>query len=504
MRKIILLFIFCLLIKADGFCQDKITSALQESSFSNRFLGNSIGDMKYVNGSLWIAGSKGVSKSSDNGTNWYNYYGVTEFVKPNIAGFDISGDTICTSLIYMTESSSGSVQTGGGFTFSSDGGTTWKYIDQVKDNSGDSIFYYGNNKIIALPVTVDEQNVTWAISLASNAIWINSWSSGLRKSTNFGETFQRVYLPPDAMNSISPDMTFTDSLNPLLNRNHLGFSVLAVDSNEIWAGTAGGVNKSTDGGISWTKFNHQNQDSAMLGNWIYKIRHQKYGSIDRIWITNWEADDKDEDYGVSYTENGGKSWKTLLKGIKINDIGFNGSIIYFASNDGVIRTDDDGKSFLQFNNIYDPTSRYKVLDPSIYAFESVNDTVWIGTADGLVYTLDKESEKFGSNWKIYRAYQSVTSKNSYAYPNPFSPDEEVIRIHYSMPKNSSKITIEIFDFGMNLIRRLISNVTRSGNLEQEEVWNGKDDRNNRIVNGTYFYKIKMDDDYSWGKIIVLQ
>jgi hypothetical protein len=506
MKKLHILLLFLIFFNIKNLCQyKKISYFLEDPALSSRFLGNSIGDIIFQKGNIWISSTKGISKSSNNGNYWYNFYNIPEFVKPNISSFDIQGDTIWASLIYTTENSvAGSTQTGGGFTFSSDGGKSWKHTDQVKDNKDDSIFYYGKNKIIALPVVVDQQNVTWGISIAKNAIWINSWSSCLRKSTDFGKTFSRVYLPPDRLNSISPEDSFSDSLNPLINRNHLGFSVLAVDTNEIWAGTAGGVNKSTDGGKSWKKFTHKNQDSSILGNWIYKIRQQKFNSTNRIWVTNWKADDPDEDFGVSYTENRGKSWKNLLKGKKINNIAFKDSIVYLASNNGIIRTADNGKSFLIFDNIYDPISRYKIMDLSIYSIEPVNDTIWIGTGDGLVYTIDSEKEKFGTNWKIFRAYQSTKSKNSYVYPNPFAPDEEITRIHYSMPKSSSKVTIEIFDFGMNLIRRLVSNVFRSGNLEQEEIWDGKDEKMNRVVNGTYFYKIKMDDDFSWGKIIVLQ
>jgi ligand-binding sensor domain-containing protein len=377
------------------------------------------------------------------------------------------------------------------------------------DAKDDSLIQYGKNIIHALPVIVPEQNVTYSLSLTDKSIWVNSWSSCLRKSIDFGKTFKRVLLPPDNLNSIKPSDTLNFMLDPRTERptgnyNHLGFSVLAIDENEIWAGTAGGVNKSTDGGISWVKYNFKNQDSAISGNWVIAIRQQKYKLINRIWLATWKTDKVNEEFGASFTENGGKTWKVVLKGRKVNNFAFKDSIIYIAGNDGIYRSDDNMKTFQLFDNIVDPESRYRITNNSIYSIDVKNDTVWIGTGDGLCYTLDNAQQGFGSKWKILRAYQSIEANKSYAYPNPFSPDDEVIRIHYKMPNNNSKVTIEIFDFGMNLIRRVISNVVRSGNLEQEEIWNGRDEFSNRTPNGTYFYRVKMDDQYSWGKIIVLQ
>ena len=467
----------------------------------SHFLGNSIGDVTFSKNALWIAGSKGLGKSTDNSKSWKNYYNVKEFTQPTIVSLDINGDTIWAALVYEKNS----VSAGGGFTVSTDGGLSWNHLDQVKDLRADSLITYGKNILKALPVIVDEQNVTYCSAIWGNTVWLASWSSGIRKSTDLGKTFKRIILPPDNLTSVSPNDTLSFVVSPTIHNNYLGFAVYPVDSLEVWAGTADGVNKSTDGGISWKKFNSQSTTSSILGDWVIHINQQKLINKNRIWITNWKSEEKKkDDFGVCYTENGGETWTKLLKGTKANYFAFKDTIIYIGTEHGILRSDNDGKSFEQFQNIYDKTNNYKVLNNQVMSIAIKNDTVWIGTADGLVFTLDNETSKFGTDWHIQRAFQSAKTNEAYAYPNPFSPNDESVRIHYKMPKSPCKISLDIFDFGMNHIKNLLSGISKSGELEQEDVWNGTDKNSSRVPNGVYFYRVKIEDENIWGKILVLE
>lgn len=494
------ILIFCFIIPVLH-AQPKFLKSSIDDLLSDRFLGNSIGDIIFSKNVLWISTSKGLSKSSNTGASWKNFTGIKEFRYPTIVSLIIKGDTIWSALVY----DSSGVAIGGGFVVSTNGGNSWQWFDQAKDLKDDTVITYGNNKIKVLPVTVNQQNVTYGASFTDNILWINSWSSGLRKSTDLGKTFTRLLLPPDNLNSISPDNSQSFEINPRNNNNHLGFSVLAVDSLEIWAGSAGGVNKSTDGGKSWKKFTHDNQTSHILGDWVIHINEQKLKNKNRIWITSWRAEDPlNEEYGICYTEDGGETWTSLLRGIKANFLAFKDSIIYVATDNGIMRSDNDGKSFELFSKIYDEKKGYKILNNRIITIGLKNDTVFLGTSDGLVYTLDNDAKKFGTEWNIFRAYQTVKQNEAYAYPNPFSPNDESVRIHYKMPYSGCKVSIDIFDFGMNHIKNLVNGVNRSGALEQEEIWNGKDRNNNRLPNGVYFYKLQIEEENYWGKILVLE
>jgi photosystem II stability/assembly factor-like uncharacterized protein len=360
-----------------------------------------------------------------------------------------------------------------------------------------------------LPIVVDEQNVTYDVAFSDSFVWIASWSSGLRKSSNLGHTWQRIVLPNDNRNSIAP----TDSLgryimDPRQNNNFLMFSVFVQNDSAIWAGSAGGVNKSTDGGRSWSKFSSLNQQSHILGNWVIAIEGQQLDSVYRLWTTNWKADlDPNERYGVSYTDDGGRIWKNFLHDTKAYDFAFKDSIAYIATDDGVYRTADGGFSWTRSGSIVDKNSGQRITTSAVFAVGVVGDTVYCGTNDGIAKTIDNDTHPFGQSWEVLRSYRALGSTNfaAYAYPNPFAPNDGVTRIHYSTGSTSGTVTLELFDFGMNRVRTIAKDAQRSGASEHDEIWNGLDDNQRQVANGVYFYRIVLNDgDPIWGKILVLQ
>jgi hypothetical protein len=439
---------------------------------------------------------------------WESFRAVPEFARPGIFAIAVKPGLIWTSTGFTQEIDDQNVQTGSGFTFSTDQGATWMSRPQPLDAADDSLVTYGVNTVRFLPVTVDEQNVTFDVALSDSFVWIASWSSGLRRSSDFGETWDRVVLPNDALSSVSPD----DSLgfyyvDPRQQNNFLLFSVFVQDDTTIWAGTAGGINKSIDGGSSWSKFNTINQASPLLGNWVIAIDGQQRDSVYRIWTTNWPADlEPGEQYGVSYSDDGGRIWKNLLHGIRAYDFAFRDSIVYIATDEGVFRTDDGGLSWIRSGTIVDQATGQRITDASFFSVGVVGDTVYCGGSDGLARTVDDGLGSFGQTWEVLRTYQSVgSSANTYAYPNPFSPDEEIVRIHYSTGGTGASVTVEVFDFGMNRVRTIVRDASRSGITEHDEIWDGKDSQGRQVANGVYFYRVEIDGrDPAWGKIMVLQ
>jgi hypothetical protein len=468
---------------------------------------------------LWFGTGKGITRSVDHGVTWETFPDK-DFEQPGVASIAVLDDRIWAGTVFEKNTGDGSVQTGSGYTLSNDRGATWTHLPQVVDNSSDSIISYGiNDSIRILPVTVPEQNISWGVSLSPNTVWIASWASGLRKSTDNGQHWERILLPADDQNSLRPTDTLwtstTDgmatirnfrSYDPRENNNMLAFSVLAVDPDTIWCGTAGGLNKSTDGGVSWIKFTHQNQSSPILGNWIICIREQRLKNKSRIWITNWRASDATEEYGVSYSDDGGASWINLLHGIRAYDFAFRDSIVYVATEQGLYRSADDGKTWIRNGSIIDNALMQRIATPIVHTVRTVGSTVWAGTPDGIASTPDDADHPFGLQWTVSRTYTRLGSTAAaYAYPNPFSPAQNPIRIHYSTGGTAERISIEIFDFGMNHVRTLLRNADRDGTKEYEEFWNGLDESARRISNGVYFYRISLgDNNVLWGKILVVQ
>ncbi|MBI5022036.1 MAG: hypothetical protein HZB59_11430 [Ignavibacteriales bacterium] len=500
---------------------------------------NSVSHTVVNNSAIYIGTGNGLAKSLDGGRSWLSFKTDPAFAYSGIFAISTYGDTIWAAMGYEKDVNGNGVQTGGGYAASFDAGNTWQHFEQVIDQNGDSIISYCppgypciNDSIRILPVIVPEQNVTFDISITSGSIWIASWASSLRKSTDNGQTWQRILLPLDNMNIISPTDTLYSfapndperkkrifiKYDPRLNNNLLAFSVYAVSPDTIWCGTADGVNRSTDGGISWTKMNHQNQALPILGNWVISIKEQRFSGIKRLWTTNWRAQDNREEFGVSYSDDFGETWTNRLHGIRAYGFAFKDSIAYIATEDGIYRTNDGGENFIRISDLADHLSHQYIYSAKVYSVDVIGDSVYVGTNEGFARTIDNSENPFGKSWTIYRTFASVgNSSETYAYPNPFAPStalpaaDAYVRIHYGKKSGdpnstgSRSVTIEIFDFGMNRVRTLLNNATRPDNLELDELWDGRDDKGTVVANGVYFYLVKIDDNEStYGKILVLQ
>jgi hypothetical protein len=455
---------------------------------------------------LWAGTGKGLARTLNGGRSWEQFRTVPQFVNEGIFSIAVRGDTIWASTGFDKKLDDGSIPTGSGYTYSLDNGTTWTHTPQTLDAQSDSVVNYDFNIIKFLPVTVYEANVTYDVAFSSSFVWIASWSSGLRRSSNMGQTWQRVVLPSFDRNSVAPTDTLTGyRVNPVPDDNFKVFSVFVQDDSTIWAGSAGGINKSTDGGVSWAKFTVNNQTAPILGNWVIAISGQRFGSTQRVWTTNWRAAGVTEQFGISYTDDGGRIWHNFLHGVRAYEFAFKDSITYVASDDGIYRTSDGGNSWQRSGTIIGADGEQRITSQAFFSVGVIGDTVYGGSGDGIVKTIDNASHPFGMTWEVVRAYVPVgPSADTYAYPNPFSPDEEVIRFHYGTGGAPATVTIEVFDFGMNRVRTVIKEAQRSGS-EHDEIWNGQDDNNTQVANGVYFYRVTINKGHPiWGKIMVLQ
>ena len=477
-------------------------------------LSNSVTDIVTSGSTIWLGTGKGLSRSTDNGATWRNYYNTSDFGQEDISAIAVHNNEVWVATAHSTIAGDATLPEGSGLRYSINDGETWTVLPQPKDTINIyALDYNAKSRIRALGVTTNINNITYDIAATDSAVWITSYAGMARKSTDKGKTWHVVIIPPDNLDSISPTDSLVFDVSPVggglglqNNLNHRAFSVQAENWSNIWIGTAGGINKTTDGGKSWVKFNHRNQAAPISGNFVVSLRPQSFAAQKVIWAGTVNADDTTERRGVSFSQDGGETWKTSLSGEFCHNIGIKDSITYVVTDNGIFRTSDVGQTWTQAGTIFDKVTHQRIASQKFYSVDASGDNVWFGGNDGVVSTLDNNSNPFGFTWKVFHASQPLSSSRStYAYPNPFSPDDEVVRLHYSTENRAGKVTIRIFDFGMNMVRTVISNAERSGAAEFDEIWDGKDDNKRQVANGPYFYQVVLENgEPIWGKILVLQ
>ena len=482
---------------------------------------NSITDIITIGDTVWLGTSRGVSVSFDRGENWTNFFGTAPFGEDGITTIGYNNGAVWAATVTTVEvpGGGGTIPKGTGLKYTTDNGVTWTAVPQPLDNASDSIVVYGTfeqNRLRVLPITVAEQNVTYDIAFTPGIVWITSFASGLRKSTDMGETWQRIILPTDSLDYISPNDTLSGinlCISPAAESfcghdgwlNYRAFSVVTANDSTLYVGTANGINKSTDNGISWRKFNHQNQDNPISGNFIVALGFNQTDNT--IWGATWRANDNQEFYGVSSSSDGGENWNTSLEDERVHNFGFKNLHVIAPADNGAFRTSNRGVSWILPNSIVDDETKVELSTNLFYSADAEGNYIWLGSNDGLVRLREGVGDFWEGEWKIYFASLSLESaSDTYCYPNPFSPRQEVLKIKYSTGGENKKVTIRVLDFGMNIVRTVIQNADRNRSLDDApERWDGRDENGNLVPNGVYFYRVDFDNDNPvFGKIIVLQ
>ncbi len=485
--------------------------------------GNSISDIITVGDTIWVGTGNGVSVSYDNGENWKNFYGTNTFGDASISGMGYYNGMLWVATAGNTTDNGQTYPKGTGLKYTTDAGNTWTSLPQPIDSQNDTIITYGINHLHAVPVTTEIQNLTYDIAFTTGTIWTASFAGGLRKSTDMGQTWQRVVLPPDYLNQINPTDTLQFCVSPVAGNicsegylNYRVFSVASAGDSIIYVGTADGINKSTDNGSSWVKFNHQNQEYPISGNFVVALAYNDQNNS--LWAATWRAEDAAEFYGVSWTTDDGDTWQTTLEGQQAHNFGFKGFDVIAATDNGPFRSNYGAyNSWILPTSIIDSKTNIELNSKIFYAAGSSNNYVWIGSDDGLARINETSGNIWSGEWKVFFASHKLTTKTeSYAYPNPFSPKLDRLKIKYSTGGKTASVTIRIFDFGMNYVRTIIQNVQRGSTYHEIDAggtanngiidfWDGKDDNGKIVPNGVYFYRIEINSqDPIYGKILVLQ
>ncbi|MBN1465041.1 hypothetical protein JXA02_04720 [candidate division KSB1 bacterium] len=439
-------------------------------------IGNGVTDLKPGHDGLWIGTGEGLGRYDHASASFASYAKAENLARGSISAIWAEGDDIWIAAAEdsFVASVGESLPFGTGFSHSRDNGATWSHYPQ--------------------PGPTPIQNLCYDITVVDGIVWAASFGGGLLKSADGGATWQQT--APDSF-----------VFEPNSHLNHRAFSTLNADGI-LWVGTAGGINKSADNGESWINFNHTNQQNPISGNFVVALANQRADARDIIWAATWKAEDLQEEYGVSKTENGGLTWTTHLLGIRAQNIATDGPTVYVATLEGLYKSPDYGDTWYKFPAIADKKSGENIYTVEHYSVYAEMNTVWAGTADGLARTSDN-----GYTWDVFRAFKSTAGQGeprTYAYPNPFSPKRHNelggdghVRLQYNT-RNDTYVTVKVYDFAMDLVATLCENKFRPGPADLNEVWNGKNDYGDEVANGVYFYSIAIEGDGThWGKILIV-
>lgn len=497
---------------------------------------NGVSNIIAIGDTVWI--SPALNYNINNGADWFTPVGIDSITKSvgRIFSLDAFADDFVVGLGYNTDLDGETIPAGYGFYVSDDKGLTWEFFDfptdenppeNCDDNSipyvgnCDIKFTYGGKQYPRIRNTVPQQSPPYDVQIKSNTIFAAAWASGLLRSQNNGLDWDKIILPPSNVSDFNTDNTYqwnSDYRGTTINRydargdlNLLGFGLHISSNNEVWFGSANGVNISTNAlaappdSITWSHINFTNSSDGLLSNWVIEIEENPTDG--KIWMTNWIIDSSNgERFGIVATSNNGASFEQYLIGEKINSIGFKNGAIYAAGVNGLFISKNNGNSWTKFPQIKSANSFLKE-DADFLSVTSTSDRVWIGTNDGLISTTD-----FGETWEITRVNFPLSGGNAflpdaktvstYAYPNPFSPNvHDLVRIKFEV-KESGNVTIRVFDFGMNEVREIENASFSAGTYEA--IWDGIDNQGRKVANAPYIYIIEMADRTVNGKIMVVE
>lgn len=440
-----------------------------DESTSSRLAGNAVIDILTRGDTVWVATGNGLNRITltDNDERWITYDTLGH---GGVSAIAIKNGVIWVATAYDTTIKDEYLPVGGGLSCSADGGSTWTDIPQPIHPEGTPI-----------------QGLTYDIALTDSSIWLASFGQSLQVSADDGSTWTTLW----------PDRFPWD---PFLYLNQRVFSVISTD-DAIWVGTAGGINRTTDGGETWVNMNHEN--AGISGNFVVALGEQQYDNKSIVWAATWKAEGRTEHYGVSRTENNGLTWKVCLEGEFVHNFAFEGETVYAATDNGLKKSSDGGQTWGTFPQMVDASTGEWIDWRVFYSVRAQEGILWAGGADGLAKTEDN-----GLTWTVYRAFASTTEEETYAYPNPWSPmryeSGEVphpLRLQYRT-SGQMKVTIKIYDFSLDLVKILEEYHHQTGSNWQ--TWDGKNEKGEIVANGVYYYVVEKEGDgTARGKIVIL-
>ena len=491
MKKILFLLVIAGLfssLQAQALYKTSFAMGEEPNLFAGQLYGNGIVDLLVQDSVVWAATGYGLSKAIYHGPGvpleWRSFSEKQYLGKGGVSAMAIMDDdssTLWIATAFDTTAQKTQLPAGGGLSYTKDGGDTWTHVPQPVDPR--EIINYA-------PTTTVIQNLTYDIAFVGETIWIASFGGGLRRSDDWGVTWQVVTTDGQFFNSGQ-------------NLNHRAFSLLTVDDT-LWVGTAEGISKTADNGATWERFTADANDSSTIsGNFIVALAWQQ--ETHSLWAATLPAEKEGEIRAISRTSDGGVTWQRFLTDEQAfpHNFTFAGNRVYVPSDQGLFYSNNNGRDWQEpLTHVQDSGSGNEIFQEEYYSAAvqplAGEDILWLGNSDGLAYTgvVDNLSS---APWHIIHSSVKIKDRAKpkvYAYPSPFSPSRHYyVRFEFEEGKQFDG-PIKIYDFAMDPVAEVPTNALKPK-------WNGKNSAGETVASGVYFFKASLDGSESWGKLVVI-
>ena len=207
-------------------------------------------------------------------------------------------------------------------------------------------------------------------------------------------------------------------------------------------------------------------------------------------------------------------WQAVLEGQFAWNLAFVNDSVFAATNDGLLlhagARDDTGYFVTEWDTVAfkDEVSGEQLIEPgtAVFGCEVVDSFLWVGTNDGTVrISLDGSGRQ-----QLHQKVDSTTSPDDvYAFPVPFSSIRgDEVDFHFIV-EEPGYVTLEVYDFAMNLVARPIDNVWYDAGIypdgsSQGRTWDGYNGNGDRAAVGVYYFKVEVGGgDTRWGKLAII-
>jgi len=461
---------------------------------------NSITDIQISDDTVWVITSIGVNFTWDNGESWKGF--------TNKHGLG-NGTPVAIINKY-------------GRTFVS----TYESVSGTDIPQGTGIAEYGNKEWNNKIFDWKDGNNVWKLgfdAVAFDSVFYFAYIGGaLLKMDVRADTSWKIVVP-DTSGLLPNDYVFSEFppdtiLNPDYPREFIVWSIvidsIAPDSFHIYLGTANGLMTSTNSGLSWTHI----LPPKGLGRLVSGLWLQKSTEL-VIWAsleTNGDTSVPNQQSKTVRSRNGGNSWQEvdILGGILPNAIVFTGKIAWIATEDGLIKMENDsivkGTEDFRQNGLL--SKKCRTIDAIIIPSDLPSDTIlWVGTENGLY-----RSKNAGNTWEVFLLKKIISGglKEVYAVPTVLRNNgPEETRIVYNLSSDANT-TITIHDWNMYKVKTIIENQPRKAGASSAsgrsndfiiDRWDGTNNRGAKAAVGTYYFKVETDQgEKGFGKIIILR